>query len=162
MRLYYDLSLYFSLPGLPLTLSNPFPAFSVCSARFRSGFRSQPAYGVCSALELQLAAAVWQSASLGAGLRRIERDKVLDCRSRHQSARPSPQPFNPRPVPQFDDINQVESRASSSYHSLQVRLQQRLVRLGFCCLPTQCNRSMMLPGFSQAPATPIIRRIATI
>jgi hypothetical protein len=40
--------------------------------------------------------------------------------------RPSPQPFNPRPVPQFDDINQVESRASSNYHSLQVRLQQRL------------------------------------
>ncbi|MDQ3255094.1 MAG: TonB-dependent receptor, partial [Acidobacteriota bacterium] len=35
-------------------------------------------------------------------------------------------PFVPRPVPQFDDINILESRASSSYHSLQARFEQRL------------------------------------
>ena len=32
----------------------------------------------------------------------------------------------PRPNPRFDDINLLESRANSNYHSLQTRFQQRL------------------------------------
>jgi hypothetical protein len=38
----------------------------------------------------------------------------------------SPSPVNPRPVPQFGDINRLESRSLSNYHSLQARVQQRL------------------------------------
>jgi len=37
-------------------------------------------------------------------------------------------PFVPRPDPRFDDIDLLESRANSNYHSLQVRYQQRLSR----------------------------------
>jgi hypothetical protein len=49
--------------------------------------------------------------------------KLLAARDINQPA-PSPVIPNLRPVPQFDDINQVETRASSSYHALQVRFQQ--------------------------------------
>ena len=39
---------------------------------------------------------------------------------------PSSDPDNPRPLPQFADINQLESSGNSTYHALQIRLQQRL------------------------------------
>src|SRR5207302_9251680 len=38
----------------------------------------------------------------------------------------SPQQPNPRPNPQLADINLLESRGNSVYHSLQGRFQQRL------------------------------------
>src|SRR5262249_23644494 len=51
--------------------------------------------------------------------------KLLTSRDINQP-RPSPRQPNPRPVPQFDDIIFEESSATSSYHSLQIRFQQRL------------------------------------
>ena len=42
--------------------------------------------------------------------------------------RPTNAPFYQRPNPYFDDVTLVESRASSNYQSLQLRLQQRLSR----------------------------------
>jgi len=123
---YYDLSLYFSLPGLPLTLNNPFPSFfpfalpdsaQAFDRNLRTAyvqhwnFNLQQQFGKARVLEL--------------GYVGSKGTKLIAGRDINQP-RPSPQPFNPRPVPQFDDINQVESRSSSSYHSLQVRLQQRL------------------------------------
>ncbi|HEY9403548.1 MAG TPA: hypothetical protein VIQ24_12865, partial [Pyrinomonadaceae bacterium] len=51
--------------------------------------------------------------------------KLLTARDINQP-RPSTLPFVLRPVAQFDDINLIESRGNSNYHSLQVRLQQRL------------------------------------
>ena len=123
---YYDLSLYFSLPGLPLTLSNPFPSFfpfalpdsaQAFDRNLRTAyvqhwnFNLQQQFGKARVLEL--------------GYVGSKGTKLIAGRDINQP-RPSPQPVNPRPVPQFDDINQVESRASSTYHSLQLRLQQRL------------------------------------
>ncbi|HZB44719.1 MAG TPA: hypothetical protein VE360_05725, partial [Pyrinomonadaceae bacterium] len=55
--------------------------------------------------------------------------KLLSARDINQplpSALPPGLPFVPRPVAGFDDITLLESRASSTYHSLQARLQQRL------------------------------------
>ncbi|MCI0721480.1 MAG: TonB-dependent receptor, partial [Acidobacteria bacterium] len=123
---YYDLSFYFSLPGLPLTLSNPFPSFfplqlpDAAQAFDRNlrtayvqhwNFNVQQQLGKARVLEL--------------GYVGSKGTKLIAGRDINQP-RPSPQPFNPRPVPQFDDINQVESRSNSNYHSLQLRLQQRL------------------------------------
>jgi len=51
--------------------------------------------------------------------------KLITARDINQP-RPSPAQFNPRPVPQFDDITFEESSANSNYNSLQVRFQQRL------------------------------------
>ena len=55
--------------------------------------------------------------------------KLLSARDINQpppSVLPPGLPFVPRPNPQFDDINILESRASSTYHSLQTRFEQRL------------------------------------
>jgi hypothetical protein len=55
--------------------------------------------------------------------------KLLSARDINQpqpSVLPPNLPFIPRPNPFFDDVNLIESRASSSYHSLQARFQQRL------------------------------------
>ena len=51
--------------------------------------------------------------------------KLLTARDFNQP-RPSPVWPNRRPVPQFDDINMLESRGNSSYHSLQARFNRRL------------------------------------
>jgi hypothetical protein len=51
--------------------------------------------------------------------------KLLSARDLNQPAA-SPRQPNPRPVQQFDDINIMESRANSNYHSLQARFQQNL------------------------------------
>jgi hypothetical protein len=53
--------------------------------------------------------------------------KLLSARDINQ-ARPSAAKYNPRPNPGFDDINILESRGGSIYHSLQTRFQQRFRR----------------------------------
>jgi hypothetical protein len=53
--------------------------------------------------------------------------KLLGARDINQP-NASPQPINPRPVPQFADINILESRGNSSYQSLQARFQQSFRR----------------------------------
>jgi hypothetical protein len=53
--------------------------------------------------------------------------KLLGARDLNQPA-PSPQQPNYRPNPFFEDINFLESRASSNYHSLQARFQQNFRR----------------------------------
>jgi hypothetical protein len=57
--------------------------------------------------------------------------KLLTARDINQpqpSVLPPGLPVVPRPDPRFDDIDIIESRANSSYHSLQARFQQRFSR----------------------------------
>ncbi|MGI8784094.1 MAG: carboxypeptidase regulatory-like domain-containing protein [Acidobacteriota bacterium] len=123
---YFDFSLFFSLPGLPLTLSDPFPrAFPF------------PLPDTALAIQRDLKTAFMQhwnwtvqqqlgrNRILEAGYVGSRGTKLLTARDINQP-RPSAQQFNPRPVPQFDDINLLESRGNSSYHSLQLRFQQSL------------------------------------
>jgi hypothetical protein len=128
---YFDFNLFFSLgPFLPLTLDNPFPAFF-------------PVALPDSALAIQrdLRTPYMQHWNVSAQ-RRLGRSRVLeiayvgskgtkllsarDINQPQPSVLPPGLPFVPRPVPQFDDINVLESRASSIYHSLQARFEQRL------------------------------------
>ena len=123
---FFDFNLFFSLPGLPLTLANPFPSFFPL-----------PLPGSALALQRDLRTAYVQQWNLSLqqqiGDSRVlevayvgsKGTKLLTARDINQP-RPSPLPFNPRPVPLFDDINLLESRANSNYNSLQVRFQQRL------------------------------------
>ena len=53
--------------------------------------------------------------------------KLLSVRDINQPG-PNAAAFNPRPVPFFEDVNLMESRANSNFHSLQGRFQQRLRR----------------------------------
>jgi len=129
---YFDNNIFFSLPGLPLTLANPFPAFFpfplpdsalAIQRDLRTAYMQhwnlnvQHQVGSNSVLEL---------AYVGS-----KGTKLLTARDINQpqpSALPPGLPFVPRPDPRFDDINLLESRANSNYHSLQARFQQRLSR----------------------------------
>jgi carboxypeptidase family protein/TonB-dependent receptor-like protein len=127
---FFDNNIFFSLPGLPLTLSNPFPSFFPF-----------PLPDSALAIQRDLRTAYMQHWNLnvqrelpGNSILEIayvgsKGTKLLTARDINQpqpSALPPGLPFVPRPNPQFDDIDLLESRANSSYNSLQARFQQRL------------------------------------
>jgi hypothetical protein len=123
---FFDLNLFFSLPGLPLTLSNPFPSqfpFALPDSAFAFQRDLRTAYMQHWSLSVQQQ--LGRSRVIEAAYVASKGTKLLTARDINQP-RPSPAPFNPRPVPQFDDITLEESSANSSYNSLQVRFQQRL------------------------------------
>ncbi len=123
---YFDLSIFFSLPGLPLTLSDPFPSFFpfalpdsalAIQRDLRTPYMQHWNASIQQALGRTRVLEVAYVGSKGT--------KLLTARDINQP-QPSTLPFVRRPVPQFDDINLIEGRANSNYHSLQTRLQQRL------------------------------------
>jgi hypothetical protein len=130
---YYDLSLYFSLPGLPVTLADPFPA-------------AYPLPTPDSALAIQrdLQTGALHHFSGGVqwqiGPRQAIEASYVGSRGRNLVAArdinqpdPSPSPINLRPDPRFADITLIESRASSRYDALQLSFTQRL-QSGFAVL----------------------------
>ena len=129
---YFDNNIFFSLPGLPLTLSNPFPQFFPF-----------PLPDSALAIQRNLRTAYMQHWNLNVqhqlghnGVLEVayvgsKGTKLLTARDINQpqpSVLPPGLPFVPRPNPRFDDIDLLESRANSNYHSLQARFQQRVSR----------------------------------
>jgi outer membrane receptor protein involved in Fe transport len=123
---YFDFKLYFPLQQLPLSLSDPFPGnFPVAlpssalafQRNLRTAYTQQWSFSVQRELARTTLVEAVYAGSKGT--------KLLGARDLNQPA-PSPLQPNPRPVPQFDDINIVESRGNSSYQSLQTRFQQDL------------------------------------
>ena len=130
---FFDFRQFFSLPGLPLTLDDPFPSFfpftlPPSALTFQRDLKT--AYIQQWHLSLQQEIGVNRVVELSyVGSKGT---KLRTARDINQP-RPSPLPENPRPVPTFADINLLESRANSSYHSLQVRFQQHFAS-GFSAL----------------------------
>ena len=123
---FFDFNLFFSLPGLPLTLANPFPSnfpFPLPKSAFafqrdlRTPYLQQWNVGVQQSLGRTRIIELSYIGSKGT--------KLITARDINQP-RPSPISPNLRPNPQFDDITFEESSASSNYNGLQVRFQQRL------------------------------------
>jgi hypothetical protein len=129
---YFDNNIFFSLPGLPLTLSNPFPAFFpfplpdsalAIQRDLRTGYMQHWNMNVQRQLGSKSVLEIAYVGSKGT--------KLLTARDINQpqpSALPPGLPFVPRPNPRFDDIDLLESRANSNYNALQARFQQRLSR----------------------------------
>ena len=129
---FFDNNIFFSIPGLPLTLSNPFPSFFpvplpdsalAIQRDLRTAYMQHWNLNVQRELGSKSVLEVAYVGSKGT--------KLLTARDINQpqpSVLPPGLPFVPRPNPQFDDINLLESRANSNYHSLQTRLQQRFSR----------------------------------
>jgi hypothetical protein len=124
---YFDFNLFFSLPGLPLTLNDPFPSFFpfplpksafAFQSDLRTAYSQQWSVGIQQALGKSRVLEVAYVGSKGT--------KLITARDINQP-RPSPVSPNLRPNPRFDDITFEESSANSNYNSLQVRFQQRLV-----------------------------------
>ncbi|HEX8424402.1 MAG TPA: TonB-dependent receptor, partial [Pyrinomonadaceae bacterium] len=123
---YFDFNLYFSLQGLPLTVNNPFPSnFPVPLPDTALAFQRDLRTAYMQHWNVNLQQQLGTNRVLEIGYAGSKGTKLLTARDINQP-RPSTLPFVLRPVPQFDDINLIESRGNSNYHSLQVRLQQRL------------------------------------
>ena len=127
---FFDNNIFFSLPGLPLTLSDPFPAFFpfplpdsalAIQRDLRTGYMQHWNFNIEQQIGSKTVLEVAYVGSKGT--------KLLTARDINQ---PQPQvlppglPFVPRPDPRFDDIDLLESRGNSNYHALQTRFQQRL------------------------------------
>lgn len=123
---FFDFKLFFSLPGLPLTLSDPFPAFFPVPIpgsgfAFQRNLRTPYLQHWSAGVQRQLGSSrVLEVAYVGS-----KGSKLITARDINQP-RPSTANPNLRPDPRFDDITLEESSANSSYNSLQVRFEQRL------------------------------------
>lgn len=125
---YFDLKLYYALQTLPLLLHDPFPAnypFPIPNSAtafqrdLRTGYMQHWNFNVQQELGV---GRVVEAAYVGS-----KGTHLWSGRDINQSDASPLQP-NPRPNFQFADINQLESRGNSNYHSLQLRVQQRLRR----------------------------------
>jgi len=129
---YFDNNIFFSLPGLPLTLSNPFPSFfpfPLPDSALAIQRDLRTAY--MQHWNLNVQRQFGRNSVLEVGYVGSKGTKLLTARDINQpapSVLPPGLPFVPRPDPRFDDIDLLESRANSNYHSLQARFQQRLSR----------------------------------
>lgn len=123
---YYDFNLFFSLPGLPLTLDNPFPqSFPFLLPDSALAFQRDLRTPYMQHWNLNLQQQIGRSRVLEIAYVGSKGTKLLTARDINQPS-PSSAAFNPRPVSQFDDITLLESRANSTYNSLQMRFEQRL------------------------------------
>jgi hypothetical protein len=123
---FFDLNLFFSLPGLPLTLDNPFPrAFPVALPHSALAIQRDLRTPYMQHWNVNVQRQLGRSRVAEIGYVGSKGTKLLTARDINQP-RPSPISPNLRPNPLFDDIDMIESRANSNYHALQARLQQRL------------------------------------
>ena len=123
---FFDFKLFFSLPGLPLTLNDPFPSgFPVQLPSSALAFQRDLRTGYLQSWNLNLQRQLGENRVLEIAYVGSKGTKLLTARDINQP-QASPIIPNPRPNPQFDDINMLESAADSNYQSLQIRFQQRL------------------------------------
>ncbi len=129
---FFDNNIFFPLQGLPLTVNDPFPSFFpfalpdsalAIQRDLRTGYMQHWNLNIERQLGDKNLVEVAYVGSKGT--------KLLTARDINQpqpSILPPGLPFVPRPNPQFDDIDLLESRANSNYHALQARFQRRLSR----------------------------------
>ncbi|HEU0252504.1 MAG TPA: TonB-dependent receptor, partial [Pyrinomonadaceae bacterium] len=129
---FFDNNIFFSLPGLPLTLNDPFPSFFpfplpdsalAIQRDLRTGYMQHWNFNVERQLGEKNVIEVAYVGSKGT--------KLLTARDINQpqpSALPPGLPIVPRPDPRFDDIDLLESRGNSNYNALQARFQRRWSR----------------------------------
>ena len=123
---YFDFNLFFSLPGLPLTLNDPFPSsFPFPLPKSAFGFQRDLRTPYLQHWNVSFQQELGKSRVLEVAYVGSKGTKLITARDINQP-RPSPVSPNLRPNPQFDDITFEESSANSNYNSLQVRFQQRL------------------------------------
>lgn len=128
---YFNLNLYFPIQGLPLQLSNPFPAqFPVALPQSANAFQRDLRTAYVQHFNLGIQRQLGASRVLEVAYVGSKGTKLIGARDINQP-RPGPKLPNPlipylRPDPRFEDITFQGSSASSNYHSLQTRFQQRL------------------------------------
>jgi hypothetical protein len=131
---FFDFRLFFTLqaqppffPGYTLTLSDPFPltTYPITVPASALTFQRSLSTPYSQHWNLTIQQRLGSTRSLEIGYVGTKGTHLISARDINQPA-PSTASPNLRPNPLFDDITAVESRASSTYHALQARFQQRL------------------------------------
>ena len=127
---YFNLSLFFPLgPGQFITLSDPFPQnFPVQLPGTALAFQRDLRTPYMQHWNVNVQQQLGRGRVLEVGYVGSKGTKLVTARDINQPAQATPAQPNLRPNPFFADINLIESRANSNYHSLQTRLQQRLTQ----------------------------------
>ncbi len=129
---FFDNNVFFPLPGLPLTVNNPFPSFFPFALPDSAlAIQRDLRTGYMQHWNLNIERQIGDKNVLEVAYVGSKGTKLLTARDINQpqpSVLPPGLPFVPRPNPQFDDIDLLESRANSNYHALQARFQRRLSR----------------------------------
>jgi Carboxypeptidase regulatory-like domain/TonB dependent receptor len=127
---FFDNNVFFPLPGLPLTVNNPFPSFFPFALPDSAlAIQRDLRTGYMQHWNLNIERQIGDKNVLEVAYVGSKGTKLLTARDINQpqpSVLPPGLPFVPRPNPQFDDIDLLESRANSNYHALQARFQRRL------------------------------------
>jgi len=123
---YFDLRFYF--PGEQTGLifvNNPFPAnFPIPTPSSAFSFQRDLRTPYIQQWNVNVQQQMGKGRVLEVGYVGSKGTKLYSARDINQPA-PSAAPFNPRPLLQFSDVNQLESRSNANYHSVQARFQQR-------------------------------------
>jgi hypothetical protein len=127
---YFDLNIYFPLPGLPLSIADPFPAFfPVPVPDSALAYQRDLETGYLEHWNVNVQRQLGRSRAVEVAYVGSRGHNLISARDLNQ---PAPTPLfplqNPRPNPLFADITIIESRARSRYDSLQLRFQQRFER----------------------------------
>jgi hypothetical protein len=123
---YFDFRLFVASAQFPLLLHDPFPAnYPFPSPPSATAFDANLRTPYMQHWNLNIQQALGRSRVFEIGYAGSKGTKLISARDINQPA-PSVTPFPLRPNPRFEDVNIIESRASSNYHSLQTRFQQRL------------------------------------
>jgi hypothetical protein len=127
---YFSLSLFFPLgPGQFITLSDPFPQnFPVQLPGTALAFQRDLRTPYMQHWNVNVQQQLGRGRVLEVGYVGSKGTKLITARDINQPLQATPVQPNLRPNPFFADINLIESRANSNYHSLQARLQQRLTQ----------------------------------
>ena len=127
---YYTLRIFVpGIPGAPpLDLANPFPigggftplpSVNTLDPHFRTGYSQQTSVSI---------ERVFRELTVAARYVTSRGEDLVRKRNINQPT-PGPGPLDPRrPIPGFGDILLVESKASSTYHGLQLSVDRQLLR----------------------------------
>ena len=126
---YFDFRLFAPFPGVaPVTLQDPYPqSYPIALPASATGYQRDLETGWLEHWSVSVQRQLGGKRAVEVAYVGSRGHDLIAARDLNQP-RPSPIFPNPRPDPLFDDITFIESRGSSIYNSLQIKLQQRLDR----------------------------------
>jgi hypothetical protein len=123
---YFNFQVYYPLPTQLLFVNNPFPqSFPVPYPSSALAFQRNLHTAYVQQWNFGIQQQIGKNRVVEVAYVGAKGTKLLAARDINQ-AQPSLRMPNLRPNPQFADIDYLESRANSTYNSLQARFQQRL------------------------------------
>ncbi|MGH8639669.1 MAG: TonB-dependent receptor domain-containing protein, partial [Burkholderiales bacterium] len=124
---YFNLNVFFPAQGLPpLTLFDPFPAnFPVFIPQSATAYQRDLQTPWMEHWNANIQHQIGAGRAIEVAYVGSRGHDLISARDANQ-APASANPVNLRPSPQFADITLIESRASSRYHAVQIKFQQRM------------------------------------